>query len=212
MKTRFRYFFQTLFTFVLLFIIQKPLFMLFHITLFKQYSFKDWLQVPYHALWQDISIAACLTLIPSILLLITIWSRAKLWRRLAKIYFFIVSLVITIVFILDSALYSSVGSHIRATQWSILQHTPKALLGHLSAWAFVGSVLGIFIIFALVFRLFYFMLNSNQLEKKTITSKQALLYYSLPYPHWHYIYSYKRAFYPTATRIMQSFQHTYYCK
>ena len=168
MKTRFRYFFQTLFTFVLLFIVQKPLFMLFHITLFKQYSFKDWLQVPYHALWQDISIAACLTLIPSILLLITIWSRAKLWRRLAKIYFFIASLVITIVFILDSALYSSVGSHIRATQWSILQHTPKALLGHLSAWTFVGSVLGIFIIFALVFRLFYFMLNSNQLEKKLL--------------------------------------------
>ena len=81
--------------------------MLYHWLLFREMTWRDWWQVSWHGLMQDLSVAAALTLIPAILLLITIWSRNRIWRRLAKFYFVFISLLIAVVYITDLAFFRS---------------------------------------------------------------------------------------------------------
>ena len=109
MKIRFRYFLLTYVLFVVIFVFEKPLFMLRHLSQFKASSFSEWMSVIWNGLSLDLTAAAWLTVIPGLLLTCTIWSRKKLWRRLAKIYFLLASLLMAGVFVADMAVYPNTG-------------------------------------------------------------------------------------------------------
>ncbi len=105
MKTRFKLFLLTFFLFVLLFVLQKPLFMLRYLGIYKECPLLDWLKVMWHGLPLDFSVAGYLTIIPGLLLIVSIWTRRRWVRRTAKIYFLIVSFLMSIVFVVDLILY-----------------------------------------------------------------------------------------------------------
>lgn len=168
MRTRFKYLFLTYFLFVLLFLVQKPVFMLYHRLLFREMTWRDWWQVSWHGLMQDLSVSAALTLIPAILLLITIWSRNRIWRRLAKFYFVFISLLIAVVYITDLAFFRSVGGHLGASQWLTFLHSPQSMFSDMNAWAVLGGGVGIVLMAIFVYALFYPMLRNDRFEKKLL--------------------------------------------
>ena len=57
---------------VILFILQKPLFMLYAGAVNQRYGFKDWLLVMWHGLSIDMSVAGYLTVLPVLFIIIGI--------------------------------------------------------------------------------------------------------------------------------------------
>lgn len=168
MKTRFKYFFLTYVFFVLIFIIQKPLFMLYHLPLFKEATWKDWFLVPYHGLPLDFSLAGYLTIIPGLLLICTIWSRKRLWRRLAKAYFAIIAIVLSAVFVIDLGLYRYWGFRLDSTPLFYFCSSPGDALASASAWELIGGIVALLLMAVLLYALFYLMLRNDVLEKKLL--------------------------------------------
>ena len=115
MKTRFKLYLLTFFLFVLLFVLQKPLFMLRYLGIYKECPLLDWLKVMWHGLPLDFSVAGYLTIIPGLLLIVSIWTRRRWVRRTAKIYFLIVSFLMSMVFVVDLILYKYWGFRLDAT-------------------------------------------------------------------------------------------------
>ena len=168
MKTRFKYFFLTYVFFVLIFIIQKPLFMLYHLPLFKEATWKDWFLVPYHGLPLDFSLAGYLTIIPGLLLICTIWSRKRLWRRLAKAYFAVIAIVLSAVFVIDLGLYRYWGFRLDTTPLFYFCSSPGDALASASAWELIGGIVALLLMAVLLYALFYLMLRNDVLEKKLL--------------------------------------------
>lgn len=168
MKTRFKYFFLTYVFFVLIFIIQKPLFMLYHLPLFKEATWKDWFLVPYHGLPLDFSLAGYLTIIPGLLLICTIWSRKRLWRRLAKAYFAIIAIVLSAVFVIDLGLYRYWGFRLDTTPLFYFCSSPRDALASASAWELIGGIVALLLMTVLLYALFYLLLRDDVLEKKLL--------------------------------------------
>lgn len=168
MKTRFKYFFLTYVFFVLIFIIQKPLFMLYHLSLFKEARWQDWFLVPYHGLPLDFSLAGYLTIIPGLLLICTIWSRKRLWRRLAKTYFAVIAIVLSAVFVIDLGLYRYWGFRLDATPLFYFCSSPGDALASAGAWELIGGIVAFMVLAALLYALFHLLLRDDVLEKKLL--------------------------------------------
>ena len=168
MKIRFRYFLLTYVLFVVIFVFEKPLFMLRHLSQFKASSFSEWMSVIWNGLSLDLTAAAWLTVIPCLLLTCTIWSRKKLWRRLAKIYFLLASLLMAGVFVADMAVYPNTGSKLTANSLGALLTQPSAVFGD-SVWSVLGGFLAVLIFAMLFFVVFYLcLLGSEKLERKLL--------------------------------------------
>ena len=168
MKIRFRYFLLTYVLFVVIFVFEKPLFMLRHLSQFKASSFSEWMSVIWNGLSLDLTAAAWLTVIPGLLLTCTIWSRKKLWRRLAKIYFLLASLLMAGVFVADMAVYPNTGSKLTANSLGALLTQPSAVFGN-SVWSVLGGFLAVLIFAMLFFVVFYLcLLGSEKLERKLL--------------------------------------------
>ena len=168
MKIRFRYFLLTYVLFVVIFVFEKPLFMLRHLSQFKASSFSEWMSVIWNGLSLDLTAAAWLTVIPGLLLTCTIWSRKKLWRRLAKIYFLLASLLMAGVFVADMAVYPNTGSKLTANSLGALLTQPSSVFGD-SVWSVLGGFLAVLIFAMLFFVVFYLcLLGSEKLERKLL--------------------------------------------
>ena len=68
MKKRIIQFLTTYFLFVLLFVLQKPVFMVYYHDLYADVSFGDYFSVMWHGLPLDLSLAGYLTAIPGLIL------------------------------------------------------------------------------------------------------------------------------------------------
>ena len=78
------WFFKTYFTFTLLFVVQKPLFMLLTPTPAGQNIdnlFSSAFEVMWHGLPLDLSLAGYFTIIPALLLIASFWMRKEIDRK-----------------------------------------------------------------------------------------------------------------------------------
>ena len=115
MKQRLFYLIKTYLWFLLIFVLQKPVFMAWHYDLYRHISFADWFKVMYHGLPLDFSISAYILAVPVLITLLTVWVQGR-WSELAnRIYFVIISLVVSVIFICDIELYSYWGFRMDAT-------------------------------------------------------------------------------------------------
>lgn len=76
MKKRIAYISLYFFTVLLIFILQKPLFMLYNGSIEKGFGFADYMQVMVHGASLDAATAGYLTAFPFLLVLISIWFRS----------------------------------------------------------------------------------------------------------------------------------------
>jgi len=127
MKKRIIQFLTTYFLFVLLFVLQKPIFMVYYHDLYTNVSLGDYFRVMWHGLPLDLSLAGYLTAIPGLLLIASAWTNSSILRRIRQGYFGVIAFIMACIFIIDLGLYGFWGFRLDATPFSISSLPPKML-------------------------------------------------------------------------------------
>ncbi len=141
MKERLILFVRTYFLFVCIFVVQKPLFMLCYRALYAGDPWTDWLRVMWHGLPLDLSLAAYLTALPGLLLSLAAWTMPPALRRVLKVYFLSVSVLLSLIFVADLALYGYWGFRLDATALFYFLSSPREALASVSVWFVLGGLL-----------------------------------------------------------------------
>ena len=101
MKKRIAYISLYFFTVLLIFILQKPLFMLYNGSIEKGFGFADYMQVMVHGASLDAATAGYLTAFPFLLVLISIWFRKFPLKKILYGYYILAAALISIIFVVD---------------------------------------------------------------------------------------------------------------
>lgn len=158
MKERVIAFLKTYLLFVCIFVVQKPLFMLCYHSLYADASWKDWLLVMWHGLPLDLSLAGYLTAIPGLLAIVTVWTLSPALLRIWKGYFLLVSVLLSVIFVVDLALYGFWGFRLDATPLFYFFSSPKDTLASVSVWFVLGGLLVMAVYAVLLYWLFRVLL------------------------------------------------------
>ena len=157
MKRRLIQFITTYLLLVLIFLLQKPLFMAYYHALYTNVSVSDWFSVIWHGLPLDLSLAGYLTVIPGLLLIVTAWTKSDVIRQIRRIYFLIVAILMGCIFIGDLGLYSYWGFRLDSTPLFYLTSSPKDAIASVSFWVVLAGVVAtaayaglLYLIFSLV--------------------------------------------------------------
>lgn len=127
MKKRIAYISLYFFTVLLIFILQKPLFMLYNGAVGKGFGFTDYLDVMYHGASLDAATAGYLTALPFLLVLVSIWFKKFPLKKILWAYYVVVATLISIVFVVDMALYTFWGFKLDASIFLYLDSPKEAL-------------------------------------------------------------------------------------
>lgn len=157
------------FSLVLIFVLQKPLFMLYAGGLRHHYGIREWVLVMWHGIPIDLSVAGYLTLFPLLVLIIGIWIQSLPVKRIIWIYDIPVALLLSSVFVGDAALYPFWGFKLDASVLFYLK-TPKEAVASVSPYM---VVLGIAVI--LLFAWIIFKVLSNALKPIEIPFNKVLM-------------------------------------
>lgn len=158
MKQRIRQFLTTYFLFVLLFVLQKPMFMLYYHELYADASLADYLSVMWHGLPLDFSLAGYLTAIPGLLIIASAWTDSKILYRIRQVYFALIAFVMSCIFIVDMGLYGFWGFRLDATPIFYFFSSPKDAMASVSGWFIMVGVLALLIYAVLLYVVFYCVL------------------------------------------------------
>ena len=124
------------FTVLLMFILQKPLFMLYNGSIEKEFGFTDYMQVMAHGASLDAATAGYLTVFPFLLILVSIWFKKFPLKKMLCGYSILVATLISIIFVVDMALYTFWGFKLDASVFLYID-SPKEALASVS----VGFIL-----------------------------------------------------------------------
>jgi len=154
MKKNLLLFIKIYLLFVLIFVLQKPLFMMYYHDLYPNTSFLDYLSVIYHGLKLDASVSGYLTALPGLFLIVSLWVNPKLMKRIFIGYYIFISGLISIIFVADLALYRYWGFRLDSTPLFYLK-SPKDALASVSWWIVLAGLLSMILIGTFLFFLFY---------------------------------------------------------
>lgn len=148
MKKRIAYISLYFFTVLLIFILQKPLFMLYNGSIEKGFGFADYMQVMVHGASLDAATAGYLTAFPFLLVLISIWFRKFPLKKILYGYYILAAALISIIFVVDIALYTFWGFKLDASVFLYID-SPKEALASVSVGFILLRVLAILLLIAL---------------------------------------------------------------
>lgn len=149
---------RTYVLFVLLFVVQKPLFMAVHASLYTDVAWTDWLRVMWHGLPLDLSLAGYLSALPGLFFLASAWTLGRGLHRVWCGYFVFVSVLMSVIAVTDAVLYSYWGFRLDATPVFYFLSSPRDCLASVSVWAAIGGVLLMVAYAALLYAIFYAVL------------------------------------------------------
>lgn len=124
MKSRILYLAALYTALIALFAVQKPLFMMYNAT--EALTPGDYAEVILHGLSLDASTAGYLTALPLLVLLISVWTGEMALRRWMRPYLVVIAVVMAIVFVVDTALYTFWGFKLDATVFNYLDSPSEA--------------------------------------------------------------------------------------
>ena len=148
MKKRIAYISLYFFTVLLIFILQKPLFMLYNGSIEKGFGFADYMQVMVHGASLDAATAGYLTAFPFLLVLISIWFRKFPLKKILYGYYILAAALISIIFVVDMALYTFWGFKLDASVFLCIDSRKEAL-GSVPVGLILLRVLAILLLIAL---------------------------------------------------------------
>ena len=148
MKKRIAYISLYFFTVLLIFILQKPLYMLYNGSIEKGFGFADYMQVMIHGASLDAATAGYLTAFPFLLVLISIWFRKFPLKKILYGYYILAAALISIIFVVDMALYTFWGFKLDASVFLYID-SPKEALASVSVGFILLRVLAILLLIAL---------------------------------------------------------------
>lgn len=165
-------FFKIYILFVLLFVIQKPLFMLFTIHTAHQpidSPVATAFSVMWHGLTLDLSIAGYLTAIPALLLIASIWLREEIIKPVLNVYFVIAATIISLCFTLNIALYPYWSFPLDSTPLFYFFTSPKDALASISIWQTILGLLGIALCTVVIWGIFRLSCLPTQRKRSRYT-------------------------------------------
>lgn len=155
MKTRLIYLIRTYITTLLIFIIQKPLFMAIDSPDNASYGINDYAEVMWNGLTLDIPMTGYILALPLLAVLISGLIPVSIsLRRIAAVYYAVIALVISLAFISDLSLYPFWKFKLDATIFFYL-NSPKDAFASVSAWFIVWRVILIVIMTVIIFIALY---------------------------------------------------------
>ena len=125
--SRLKYLVATYFAFVLLFMLQKPLFMLWQGDLYSDASVGEWFQVIAHGIPLDLSAAAYILVLPMLLTLVSVWLPGRWYLSALRVYGAIIVLLLAVICVADAELYGYWGFRIDVTPLFYLQSPADAM-------------------------------------------------------------------------------------
>lgn len=140
MKQRFYFLVGVYCWFFIMFVVQKPLFMLFHWDIYGGTPLLQWLAVMWHGRGLDNSMAAYITALPALLTTATVYLRGAWWKPVLRTYFALIAGVVSAITLGDLVLYSFWGFRIDATPLFYLT-SPADAVASIPAWQTVVILL-----------------------------------------------------------------------
>ena len=144
---------KTYILFVCIFILQKPLFILYYSSLYAGTSWTDPFKVIWNGLPLDLSLAGYLTAIPGLLFIASAWTLSKALRRIWNGYYFFIAILLAVIFIVDIGLYEYWGFRLDATPLFYFFSSPKDALASISIWQVLGGIVAMILYASLLYAL-----------------------------------------------------------
>lgn len=156
---------------LLIFVLQKPVFMICNGAI-QNYSFADFIKVALHGFTLDAATSGYLTILPFIIVLLSIWVDKIPFKKIISPYYVIISFLISLIFIVDTSLYSFWGYKLDASVFLYLD-SPKEAFASVSVGYILLRILFIIILSFVYVRLFWIItpqkfLKSNKKVTGTI--------------------------------------------
>lgn len=137
------WFVKTYATFVVLFVLQKPLFLFLEKGSATQPVDNIFTELPaviWHGLPLDLSMAGYLSVIPGLLSIAVVWLKRELVKPIMNIYFIISSLFITCSFLLNASLYPYWKYPLDSTPLFYFFTSPADAIASVSIWQVILSI------------------------------------------------------------------------
>lgn len=137
------WFVKTYATFVVLFVLQKPLFLILEKGSATQPVDNIFTELPaviWHGLPLDLSMAGYLSVIPGFLSIAVVWLKRDLVKPIMNIYFIIASLFITCSFLLNASLYPYWKYPLDSTPLFYFFTSPADAIASVSIWQVILSI------------------------------------------------------------------------
>ena len=134
---------KTYATFVVLFVLQKPLFLFLEKGSATQPVDNIFTELPaviWHGLPLDLSMAGYLSVIPGLLSIAVVWLKRDLVKPIMNIYFIIASLFITCSFVLNASLYPYWKYPLDSTPLFYFFTSPADAIASVSIWQVILSI------------------------------------------------------------------------
>lgn len=132
--------------------------MAYYYTLYNKVSWTDWFSVIGHGLPLDLSLAGYLTIIPGLLLVASAWTDSRILQLIRRIYFTIISILLSCIFISDLGLYGYWGFRLDTTPLFYFFSSPKDALASVSLWVVAGGILAMAVYATLLYFIFTWIL------------------------------------------------------
>ena len=154
----------------------KGVFLSTYHSLFTGISLLDQILVVWYGLRLDIAIAGYLTIIPTILLIATLWSKRHIIQWLWKGYFGITAFLSSLAYIANLGLYGYWGFPLDNTPLLYVKTSPSDALASLTWWQLIMMPLVIILVAVVIYKIGVCLFPSkNPPVQKSITSSVLLL-------------------------------------
>jgi len=140
--------------------------MLFYHDIYREVGLVDFLSVVYHGFQLDASMAGYLAVLPGLFLVISLWVKPRIMKPIVGFYYILVSLLISIDFVVDLVLYRYWGFRLDSTPLFYLKSPKDALAS--ANWT--TNILGF--LFILLIARFLFYIFNRFLANKNVTPIQ----------------------------------------
>ncbi len=131
---RLRFLFRLFAILLLIFVTQKVFFMLYNMGMAAGVPFLSCLASLWHGLRLDIATACYLLILPTVVVLISVFFRNFPLRKVLMPYYVLVAVVLSLIFVADTVLYGFWGAKLDANDL-IYAVKPKDMLASLPLWA-----------------------------------------------------------------------------
>lgn len=143
MRERLKYLLKMTLLLLAVFMLQKPLFMLYNIDAAEGVGFSDYLMVILHGLKLDLTVTSYLMMLPTVVVLLTYFIKLPV-RKILVAYYFILMLVVSIIFVADCTMYEFWKFKLNSSVF-LYTDRPGDALASVSTWFVILRLIGIFV-------------------------------------------------------------------
>ncbi len=154
MKERVIKFIEVYLLWLLIFVLQKPLFMLYYRKLYDGCGIDTVFSVMLHGLPLDLSMAGYLTAVPALLLIVSAWTIGKWLQTVWKWYFAIICIAVSVILVTDVGLYDFWGFRLDSTPIFYFMSSPREALASVSLWYVLAALLCMLVVSGFCYLLF----------------------------------------------------------